>query len=243
MSVPIPSDYQTFKICSLSNSFVYAPFPNFSLDEGGIDEWLEWRDFGDVNDLKGSGLFLVNGFDTNDDLDRTIKMTIDCAAVLQFSVSDRSKITPRSSCACASFDMDSAVNSAFLTHGTRWISELRVELGKKNFGDMRRMEEMEKQRKFDEMSAEITKLRTSSQNPPNPLPVQQYISPTPQQYVPLSGQQYPFPPQQYASHIHDDPQRQTPPSKRKMKQESADDSDAEPSVSMSALKKFFKKQH
>ena len=167
-------------------------------------------------------------------------MTIDYAVVLQFSVADRAKNAAKPSCPCASRDIDAIIEAAFVNHGGRWAQGLIDSLGRKNFADRKRMEEIEKNRKMDEMAAEIAQLRSSSQNLQNPPSVQQYVPPTSQQYVPLLGQQYSFPPQVYND---PPPHRPSPQSKRKMKQESADDSDAEPSVSMSALKKFFKKQY
>ena len=237
-SIPTPSDYTIFKICALATPFVYAPFPNFKLESGGSGDWLEWLDFDDINELNGSGLFVSEDRDLEDDSNRLLSMTIDCATVLQFSVADRAKTVAKPSCPCASLDIDASVRDAFLNHGTRWIKELRDILGRKNFADQKRLEETEKNRKMDEMAAEITQLRSSSQNIPNPPPIQQYVSPTPQQYVPSPGQ-YSFPP-----HVYEDPQyRYSPLTKRKLPREPADDSDAEPTVSMSTLKKFFKKHH
>lgn len=244
-SVPIPSDYNTFKICASANPFVYAPFPNFKLDDGGAGDWLEWRDFNEINELKGSGLFVYENRDQYDTSDRIISMTIDYATVLQFSVSDRAKMVVKPSCPCASLDIDASIQASFSNHGNRWVKELRDILGRKNFGDQRRIEEIEKNKKMEEMAAEITQLRASSQTLSTFTPIQQYMPPTPQQYVSPTPQQYVSPPGQFflPPHVSVDSQYHSPQPKRKLIRESTDDSDAEPSVSMSALKKFFKKQH
>ena len=61
-SIPVPESFRALKLCDDAPLTVYFPFPNFMIDAGGIDEWLEWRRFTrDVNNINGSGLFLIDG--------------------------------------------------------------------------------------------------------------------------------------------------------------------------------------
>ena len=60
--VPVPASFLSLKLCDAAPNAVYFPFPNFMIDAGGIDDWLEWRRFTkEINNLNGSGLFLIDG--------------------------------------------------------------------------------------------------------------------------------------------------------------------------------------
>ena len=43
--VPVPASFLSLKLCDSAPNAVYFPFPNFMIDAGGIDDWLEWRRF------------------------------------------------------------------------------------------------------------------------------------------------------------------------------------------------------
>ena len=43
--VPVPDSFLSLKLCDSAPNSVYFPFPNFMIDAGGIEEWVEWRRF------------------------------------------------------------------------------------------------------------------------------------------------------------------------------------------------------
>ena len=70
-------------------------------------------------------------------------MTIDCAAVLHFSVADRAAaIIP--SCPYASRDIDAMIGTAFVNHGSRWARILCGTLIRKHYRERRRFERAHK---------------------------------------------------------------------------------------------------
>ena len=139
--VPVPASYVSLKLCDSAPTAVYFPFPNFMIDAGGIDDWLEWRRFTkEINGINGSGLFLIDGatpplgggapYDPNVTLVPTteVNCSVNCLAVAALlsapdvvpplrstpSLPQRSTLSSSvrsGNCRCASFDFESVISS------------------------------------------------------------------------------------------------------------------------------------
>lgn len=152
--IPIPLSYRTIRITSLSPKFVYAPFPNFEIGEGGIEVWLEWKEV----TLPSVGLARILVVKEGVDLDLVdsfatfLPVVVDVPAWLQVLISlDKLTSGGRPSQQNLSIDIDTPLKSCFEKFGRSWITELLDAQSRRATRDFFRLREMEKDRQLQSL--------------------------------------------------------------------------------------------
>lgn len=178
--IPIPLSYRTIRVTQLSPKFVYAPFPNFEIGEGGIEVWLEWKEvtlptvgLAKVLIVKeGVDLDLVSSFET------FIPVVLDVPAWLQVLISlDKLTSGGRPSQQNLSIDIETPLKSCFEKIGRSWIADVLDAMSKRATRDFFRLRDLEKDRQLQSFQNMATNAIQQPQFPQAAMPMPMYQSP------------------------------------------------------------------